>query len=199
MTSENKTGTIAWSFLKRNPDYKIDQEINDISKSSRINISFHHFSEQQQSDTFAQKWGLFAYKDPSQQGKTESPFWSIPPLLDAEIVPNSELAILPMLRKTCTIISGLLLLNGDLILKIEHDEGDVQIRIMNGRAFSETSGLMLKLPLDLRLPIQITRSLDFWNITSGKRFKKLENATKQILTNFSSFLTVSLRVKTTVR
>jgi hypothetical protein len=92
-----------------------------------------------------------------------------------------------MLRKTGAAISGLLLLDGDLVLKAVREGVTAQVRIKNGQDFNETSGLILHLPLDLMLPVRLTRSLDFWNIAVGEQFKKVENQIKRIMMNFYSF------------
>ncbi len=130
---------------------------------------------------------MLTYEDPIVEPENIAPFWSITPILEAEVVPNEKSALIPMLRKTGAAISGLLLLDGDLILKAVREGVTAQVRIKNGQDFNETSGLILHLPLDLMLPVRLTRSLDFWNIAVGEQFKKVENQIKRIMMNFYSF------------
>jgi len=89
--------------------------------------------------------------------------------------------------------------NGDIILKLEHGAATVQVRIKVAKSFNESSGLTLHLPLDLRLPVRLIRSMDLWKIAAGERFKKTENLTIQIMTSFSSFLMASSTAKATAR
>ncbi len=177
----------AWKFLRKNPDYINDWHHLDTTPTLISNTRAFKIYEQRQSDLPAEKWGLLTYEDPIVEPENIAPFWSITPILEAEVVPNEKSALIPMLRKTGAAISGLLLLDGDLILKAVREGVTAQVRIKNGQDFNETSGLILHLPLDLMLPVRLTRSLDFWNIAVGEQFKKVENQIKRIMMNFYSF------------
>lgn len=192
MTVMNKFETIAWEFLKRNSEYDTDYALKGHLSNEIANNIFDHYLVQNQVDLLALKWGLFSYKDPIQQVGPEAPFWAITPTLDAEAIPNKENPLLPMLRKVGAAVSGLLLLNGNLIIKIEHENHTVQLRIRNGRSFDEVSGIILHLPLDLKLSIKLSRSMDLWNIASNSPLKKLKIWVKQIMLNYSLFSMVSL-------
>lgn len=90
-------------------------------------------------------------------------------MLEAEIDKGGKQALLPMLHTTGASISGLMLLSGDLVLKVERDDSTVQLRIKNGRLFDETCGLVLRLPMDLRLPARLSQSLEMWNIATSEQ------------------------------
>ncbi len=173
MLNTTQTGNIGWNFLRKNSEYNEEWLFSFPSTSAKMENSPFDLYKQERFDQSAQKWGLFAYADPTISPGSVTPFWSITPTLEAGIAPEDKQALLPMLRKVGAVISGLLLLNGDLILKIKRDEATVQVHIKDGRSFNETSGLTLHLPLDLALPIRLKRSLDLWNFTTGQQTKKV--------------------------
>ena len=187
---------IAWEFLKLNPEYKADYRSN-ASRSKRINtpasLTIH---KQSSSDLSALKWGLFAYRCPS---RLTSPFWSIAPTLEAEISSHGTPALLPMLHNVGSTASGLLLLNGDLLLKIENPISAIQVRIKDGLGFNDTSSLVLRLPLNDKLPSQLLHGLELFNAVTGQQAKKIAHATKRIMTNFLLSLNISLRALTIAR
>lgn len=183
MTTLNKLETYAWKFLLRNPNYKAAARSCPAFIKPKNNKISNSFYEQLLSDLAAQNWGLFAFKDPESPAYSGMPFWSIQPTIEAEIAQHGQSALIPMLTKGRANISGLLLLNGDLILKIEHEGRTVQIRIKNGRSFNQNSGLVLKLPVALNLSVQLSRSIDLWNIATSSPPKKSRPQVKPITTS----------------
>ncbi len=199
MLKATQARNTAWNFLRKNPDYISDWHHPDTTPSIKNDTNSLNIYEQHQHDLSAKKWGLFMYQDPTASPESITPFWSIAPTLDAEIVHGSLPPLLPMLRKVGAKITGLLLLNGDLVLKVEHGAMSVQVRIKDGKKFDETSGLTLHLPLDLTLPIRLTRSLDLWNFTTGQQAKKVVIQTLVIIMNFYSFSMVYFLERATAR
>jgi len=199
MPQTNKTSITAWEFLRRNPDYISDWNHFGTMPTIKNDTKSFNIYEQHPSDQSAEKWGLFTFQDPMASPESSTPFWSIAPTLEAEVVHASQPSLLPMLREVGAKIAGLLLLNGDIILKVEHGAMTVQVRIKDAKAFDESSGLTLRLPLDLRLPVRLTRSMDLWKIAAGERFKKIENLTIRTMTSFTSFLMASSTAKATAR
>lgn len=199
MPKAKKASSTAWEFLRKNPDYISDWHHFGTMPAIKDDTRPFNIYEQHPSDQSADKWGLFTFQDPVASPERSTPFWSIAPTLEAEVVHASQVSLLPMLRETGAKITGLLLLNGDIILKVEHGASTVLVRIKDAKAFDETSGLILRLPLDLRLPVRLTRSKDLWKIAAGERFKKVENLTIRTMTNFSSFLMASSTAKATAR
>ncbi len=61
-------------------------------------------------------------------------------------------------------IEGLRLLDGDLVLKIEHDGRAVQILLRDAGPFPEGAGIELRHPFGLRMPHGVRRLLDFWQV-----------------------------------
>ena len=179
---------LAWCFLQKNSNYKKDYFSNEISITPKINKSNIIIQKQIQSDRGANKWGLYAYINPNTPADKTSPFWSIIPPLNAIAVLNSKSPLFSMMQKAEATVSGLLLLNGDLILKIKRERFVIQIRIAEGHLFDETSGLQLNLHLNDQFPFQLSQSHNLWNIVSGKSIKKAQSLTRLITMNFFSSL-----------
>jgi len=199
MPTAKKASSTAWEFLRKNPDYISDWHHFGTMPTIKNDTRPFNIYEQHPSDLSADKWGLFTFQDPMVSPESSMPFWSIAPTLEAEVVHASQPSLLPMLREVGAKITGLLLLNGDLVLKVEHGATTVQVRIKDAKEFDASSGLTLHLPLDLRLPVRLTRSMDLWKIAAGERFKKIENLTIQTMTSLSSFLMASSTAKATAR
>jgi hypothetical protein len=178
----------AWRFLRRNPEYHADWQSQNDTTMTKNGLFPFPLHKQSHSDLPAGKWGLFAYVDPSAAYDVITPFWSITPMPETEIDQGSELPLLPMLRKAGTSVSGLLLLCGDLILKVERDNTSAQLRIKNGQSFDETCGLVLRLPMDLQIPAQLSRCLNIWNTAIGGSIKKDPEVVQLITMNSSSSL-----------
>ncbi|PCI37243.1 MAG: hypothetical protein COB46_13720 [Rhodospirillaceae bacterium] len=196
MKKDTNIQNIAWEFLKLNPEYNADYKSN-ASRPKRLNNTFSlTIHRQLTSDLSANKWGLLAYENPS---NLTAPFWSIAPTLEAEVSAHDEPALLPMLHNVGSTASGLLLLNGDLILKIENAVSAIQVRIKNGHLFKNTSGLVLRLPINHQLPLQLSHGLELFNVVTGQQAKKIATATKRIMSNFFLSLSISSQVATNVR
>ncbi len=181
-----KLETYAWEFLLRNPEYKAKARSCPAfiePAKDKISASFY---EQLPSDLAAQKWGLFAFKYPERPADSGTPFWSIQPTIKAEIAQHGHPALIPMLSKAGADISGLLLLNGHMILKIEHKGRTVQIRIKDGRSFNRKSGLVLRLSVTYNLSIQISHSTNLWNIITKYSPKKSLPTVKLISPSYCS-------------
>lgn len=178
----------AWEFLRRNPAYRSDWSRFSSYRGTSTDHSISLY-QQKVSDQEAMKWGLMAYEHPDAETDRASLFWTIETMLEAEVVQNVEAPFLPMLDKSGAGVSGLQLLDGGLVLKLEREGNSVQIRLRDGLSFNEFSGIELRLPLNQRLPVRLSRSLDFWNIAVGEQVKKIAATAKQILASFLWSLT----------
>lgn len=85
MTSTRKLATIAWEFLRRSPEYKANLKSRQAYVEPKKENVFNSFYEQQPSDIAASKWGLFAFADPERLACKGVPFWSVQPIIKAEI------------------------------------------------------------------------------------------------------------------
>ncbi|NQU58497.1 MAG: hypothetical protein HQ513_14790 [Rhodospirillales bacterium] len=166
------TSQWAWEFLRRNPKYRSDWSQFHKGKRLALDQSFP-LLRQKALDQEAAKWGLLAFEDPDTPSLRALPFWAIGPILEAEIIQHGDEALLPLLRKTGTRVSGLQLLGGALILTLEKNNQFLQLWLRDGRSFDETSNVVLRLPVNVAFPIQIARCLNFWNLITSKQAKKI--------------------------
>jgi len=179
----------AWEFLRRNPAYRSDWA----RFSSYGGPSPDHspsLYQQKVSDQEAMKWGLMAYEHPDAGTDRASPFWAIGTTLEAEVIQNGDTPFLPMLDKSGVRLSSLQLLDGGLVLKLQRGKNSVQALLRDGKPFDACSGIELRLPLDLELPVRLSRSWGFWNMAAGEEVKKIVAAAKRITTDFFSSLTI---------
>ena len=126
---------------------------------------------QTQSDRDAAAWGLLAWENPDGGDEPASPFWTDLPMMDGEVDPPEATPRRPslpaLLRETGGRLSGLRLLDGALIVKIERGGGIAQLRIGGAHRFLETSGVTLRLQISLELPFRIADAGDLWSVIAG--------------------------------
>ena len=100
-----------------------------------------------------------------------SPFWADVPMMDGEIDPPDaplyEAPLPAQLRETGGRLSGLRLLDGALIVKIESGGGTAQVRVGGAHRFLEDSGVTLRLPVGPKVPLRIARVGDLWSVVAG--------------------------------
>ena len=61
-------------------------------------------------------------------------------------------------------VEGLRLLDGDLVLKIEHGGAAVQIRLRDVARFPDDGAISIRHTFGLRMPLSVRRLLDFWSV-----------------------------------
>ena len=127
----------AWRFLKRNPGYGADWRAAG-RPPPEAGLPFPVWV-QTQSDRAAAPWGLLAWENPHGGDEPASPFWAHVPMMDGEIDPPDaplyEASLPAQLRETGGRLSGLRLLDGALIVKIESGGGIAQVRICRRAPF----------------------------------------------------------------
>ena len=190
---------IAWQFLRKNLDYQHASGQARAGNMQLIGNTGVPCTTQTASDIAAQNWGLFAFCDPCASNSGQKPFWSIALTLDADIIFGGQTPLLSMMRRAGAGVAGLLLLDGDLILRIDHVMKAVQLRIKNGLSFNEHACLVLRLPVDLSLSVKLNRGLDLWSIVSGEQFKKTANRIRRIMVNCFAFSTGCLPERASAR
>ena len=157
----NTGGTSAWEFLRRNPAY-VEAAAKAAAGAAGAAAEPAPITMRVQTgaDLEAAAWGLLAWEDPldgpatgtSVRGTSVSPFWRDAPMLAAAPVrgapPLAEVLDAPGWR-----LSGLRLVDGGTVLKVEHGGAAVQLTIAD--AFDPAGGIELRLPvaLDLRTPL----------------------------------------------
>ena len=159
----------AWRFLKRNPGYGADWRAAG-RPPPEAGLPFPVWV-QTQSDRAAAPWGLLAWENPHVGDEPASPFWADVPMMDGEIdppdAPLHEASLPALLRETGGRLSGLRLLDGALIVKIERGGGTAQLRIAGAHRFLEDSGVTLRLPVGPKVPLRIARAGDLWSVVAG--------------------------------
>ena len=90
--------------------------------------------------------GLLAWEDPSAEDGPASPFWVEAPMAAGLPGRADSPPFAALVRKQGGAVSGLRLLDGALILKVERDGAAGQVGIEDGAAFDPTGGLGLFLP-----------------------------------------------------
>ena len=160
------TGAVsAWRFLRRNPEYIASWRMAAAQGRRVPDGTAFPIREQTEGDLQAAAWGLLAWEDPAAEADA-SPFWADVPVLEAEAAPRGP-AVAEVLGAGGARLSGLRLLDGALILRVGRDGEAVQLRLADGGSFDPACGLVLKLPVDLELPLVLGRVRDLWAIAAG--------------------------------
>lgn len=179
----------AWKFLRRNPNYQAEWR----SRPSTIRRASNEYDfpvhRQTRQDLLAAQWGLLAYEDPNAGVGHASPFWAIGPTLDAEISEDDGVPLLPSLRQSGAQVAGLKLRTGGLMLMVTKDGTAMQLRFPNERLPRSSFGVVLRIPLGLRLPVLLSCTHDLWTVVAGEQFKKAEAAVRRTWANCFSPLT----------
>ncbi|GEQ99223.1 hypothetical protein JCM17844_28600 [Iodidimonas gelatinilytica] len=179
----------AWKFLRRNPNYQAEWR----SRSSKIRRASDEYDfpihRQTRQDLRAAQWGLLAYEDPNAGAGHAAPFWAIGPMLDAEISEDDGVPLLPALCQSGARVSGLRLQGGGLVLTVTKDGTAMQLRFPNDRLPGSSFGVVLRIPLGLRLPVLLSCTHDLWTVLAGEQFKKVEAAVRGTWANCFSLLT----------
>ena len=131
-----------WHALRGNPDYKADWLAHGGAPEIVESAGFE-LRGQTEADLKAARWGLLAWEDPGERSKF-SPFWIDEKMLMASVVEAGD-PVGMMARATGMRVSGLRLLDGALVLKVNRGRRVEQIRISEGDAFD-----VERTPLELR-------------------------------------------------
>ena len=157
-------GTLAWAFLRRNPDYRAAWvAAGAVSDFEAAPFPVRIRSER---DAEAARFGLLAWEDPFAGDGPASPFWAEAPMLGGELVRDAR-PLLPLLESAGARIEGLRLAAGALVLKIERGGLTAQVRIAVRSPYPEGTGLVARLDYGLPLPLAIERVNDLWSLAHG--------------------------------
>ena len=157
----NTGGARAWRFLKRSPRYIADWWMSAAGTPPPQGQPFP-MRTQTQEDLKAARWGLLAWEDPLGEG-VASPFWTAAPTLRAVPAPDGP-ALTDLLSGPGVRLSGLRLLDGGAVLKIEQGDAAVQMRIAEGASFDPAGAVDIALPAELDLRTPLRRISDLWPI-----------------------------------
>lgn len=155
----------AWPFLKPSPDYAA--AFREMGAPAVFEDAPFPVRIQTQADlAAAEPWGLGAWQDPWAEPGPASPFWIDAPMLEG-IATRRAAPFLPLSAAAGASVTGLRLVDGDLIVKIEQSIRAVQVRIETGRPIAVEDGIRLFLDVDLDLSVRIRSLRDIWNVTGG--------------------------------
>ena len=118
---------------------------------------------QTRADLEAARFDLLAWQDPCGKGGPASPFWVQDGMAEAVVAPGAE-PLAELVAAGGGSVEGLRLLDGGLVLKIEHDGRAVQVLLRDGGPFPPGAGIELRHPFGLRMPQGMHRLLDFWQV-----------------------------------
>ena len=175
---ETGDGIRAWLFLRRVEDYRAawrahaappaapgadpasgpGGEAPDREPGRTVPIRV-----QTRADLEAARFDLLAWQDPHGGGGPASPFWVQDGMAEAVVAPGAE-PLAELVAAGGGSVEGLRLLDGGLVLKIEHDGRAVQILLRDAGAFPPGAGIELRHPFGLCLPQGMRRLLDFWQV-----------------------------------
>ena len=111
---------------------------------------------QTEADLEAARWGLLAWENPGERSKF-TPFWIDEKMLEGAVVEEGD-PVGMMARVTGMRVSGLRLLDGTLVLKVNRWRRVEQIRISEGDSFDvERTPLQLRYPFDGFPPTGVPR------------------------------------------
>ena len=118
---------------------------------------------QTQADLEAARFDLLAWADPRAGGGPASPFWEQQDMAEAAVAPGAE-PLAAMVAADGGSVEGLRLLDGSLVLKVEHEDRAVQILLRHAGPFPEDGGIETCHTFGLRMPHSMRRLLDFWQV-----------------------------------
>ena len=158
----------AWRILKRHPCYREAWfgAAERIARPEGEPIPIHRQTE---ADLEAASWGLLAWEDPVADDGPASPFWTEAPM--AEGLPGrfDTPPFASLVNNQGGTVSGLLLLDGALVLKVERQGAAGQVRIEDGAAFDPAGGLGLFLPWgEDHMSRELARAGDLREVVAGE-------------------------------
>ncbi|MCY4555143.1 MAG: hypothetical protein OXF79_01870 [Chloroflexi bacterium] len=125
-----------WHALRSNPGYRADRCAHSGAPSVVESAGFA-LRAQCEADLEAAHWGLLAWEDPRERSRF-MPFWIDEKMLMAMVVEPGDTAA-PIARETGMRASGLRLLDGAIVLKVQRWRRVEQIRILEGDSFDGIS------------------------------------------------------------
>lgn len=115
------------------------------------------------SDLDAARFDLLAWQDPRGEGGPASPFWIQDGMPEAAVSLDAE-PLAGVVAAGGGSLEGLRLLDGGMVLKIEHGERALQILLRDAGPFPPGAGIELRHGFGLRMPHSMRRLLDFWQV-----------------------------------
>ena len=140
LTDRNTGGGRAWQFLCCNAAYRTAWRRRHPQPGLPEQAPFQ-VRMQTAADLAASRWGLLAWADPDEEDGPISPFWLEAPMLQIAISPDAT-PLVPGMTALGAPLSGLRLVNGDLVLKIGRGRATTQLRIPAGSGLGPADGVL---------------------------------------------------------
>ncbi len=163
--AEDGDGTFAWAVLRRTAEYREAwaRHAAESAASAPPEPGTFPIRVQTKADTEAARFELLAWEDPFAAEGPLTPFWRQRRMPEA--VPDLSAPPLAGLADEGGAVEGLRLLDGGLVLKVEHGGAAVQVRLREPGTLPDGAGVSVLLPFGLRMPHAMRRMLDFWNVS----------------------------------
>ena len=162
---EKGDGVRAWRFLRNVPEYEAawQAQTGEPIPSGGDPVRGFPVRVQTRADLGAARFGLLAWQDPRGEGDPASPFWVQDGMPEAAVSPDAE-PLAGMVAAGGGSLEGLRLLDGNMVLKIEHGEAALQILLRGAGPLPPGAGIELRHAFGLRMPHSMRRLLDFWQV-----------------------------------
>ncbi len=159
---------IAWRILRCDPDF-CNEWLDAVERTGCPEGQPIPIRDQTEADLEAAPWGLLAWQDPFTDEGPASPFWADAPMAEGKQAGGGMPPFAELVRSQKGSISGLLLLDGALILKVERKGAAGQVRIEDGASFDPAGSLGLFLPWgDDHMERALARAGDIRAVVAGE-------------------------------
>ena len=152
----------AWMALRRVEDYRAAWREHAAAPPALEPGPFP-IRVQNAADLKAARFDLLAWADPRGEDGPASPFWVQDGMVEAALAPGAA-PLAGVVAGGGGSIEGLRLLDGGLVIKIEHGRAALQILLRGAGPFPGGGGIELRHPFGLGMPQGVRRLLDFWQV-----------------------------------
>ena len=162
----------AWRILKRHPCYR-ELWLGAAERTGRAEGEPIPIRRQTEADLEAARWGMLAWEDPFADAGPASPFWAEAPTAEGLQGGAGTPPFAALVGSAGGTVSGLLLLEGALILKVERGEGAGQVMIEDGTGFDPAGSVGLFLPWgEDHMSREMARAGDLREVVAGEAQEK---------------------------
>ncbi len=161
--TETGDGVLAWMVLRQVGEYREAWDRHAAAgASAATETGPFPIRVQTEADREAERFEMLAWEDPRKADGPASAFWRQDGMPEGVLEPGAE-PLVGMVGDRGSV-EGLRLLDGDLVLKIEHGGAAVQVRLRDVARFPDGGAISVKHGFGLRMPLSVRRLLDFWSV-----------------------------------
>ena len=163
--TEDRDGALAWAVLRRVAEYRDAWAGHAAASGASAPPEPGPFPirVQAEADLEAAGFEMLAWEDPFTAEGPLTPFWRQRRMPEA--VPDLSAPPLAALAAEGGSVEGLRLLDGGLVLKVEHGGAAVQVCFREPGPLPDGAGVSVLLPFGLGMPHAMRRMLDFWSVS----------------------------------